>query len=345
MKKIIVVTGGTGYIASWIVKDLLDQGQIVRMTVRNKAKVEKYQHLLDIEKKSDGKLEIFEAELLKEGSFDEVIDGADYVMHTASPFFLDGAGDPQKNLVDPAVDGTKNVLSSVNKNPSVQRVVLTSSLAAIYGDNIDMQTEGAKALDESMWNTTGSLAHGAYSYSKTQAEKAAWAMCKVQDRWSLVTIHPGFVLGPSTTKRVDSTSIDTMLRILRGELAMGSPNLQFIFSDVRDVSKGHIQAAFTPEAKGRYIIANEHGGLIDVGKKIKAAYGRKYKVPNRLLPNWLVWLIAPMIGFTRIYTKKNLGFPIAADHTKSMTELGMVYHTLKETVVDHVAQLERDDLI
>jgi len=345
MGNIVVVTGGTGYVASWIVKDLLDAGHTLRITVRDKKKIEKYQHLLDVEKESKGVLEVYQADLLKEGSFDEAVNGADYVMHTASPFFLDGDGDPQKNLVDPAVNGTKNLLSSVNKFDSVRRVVLTSSVAAIYGDNIDLQNQKVKSLNESIWNTTSSLDHGAYNYSKTQAEKAAWAMCEAQSRWSLVTIHPGFVLGPSMTKRIDSTSINTMLRILHGDLAMGAPDLQYVYSDVRDVSKGHLLAAFTEAAQGRYIIANENGGLIDIGRIIKGAYGNTYKVPKRLLPNWLIWLVAPIIGFTRDYTKLNLGYPITVDHSKSVNELGMTYHSLKETILDHVAQLTKDDLI
>lgn len=344
-RSIVAVTGGTGYIASWIVKDLLKAGHEVRMTVRDKKRVESYQHLLAIEKKLQGSLSIYEADLLIEGSFDELVDGCDYVMHTASPFFLDGAGDPQKHLVDPAVKGTINVLNAVNKATSVQRVVLTSSLAAIYGDNKDLQTNHVQTITEKMWNTSSSLEHGAYSYSKTQAELAAWTICEAQERWDMVTIHPGFVLGPSLTRRNDSTSINTMLRILKGDLAIGAPDLRFVFSDVRDVAEGHLKAAFTPEAHGRYIIANAKGGLLTIGRIIASVYGPTYKVPKRLLPNWLVWLIAPMIGFTRLYTKNNIGYPLAADHTRSVKELKMSYRSLKVTVIDHVRQLRHDRLI
>ncbi len=345
MKKTITVTGGTGYIASWIVKDLLEAGHEVRITVRQKNKVEKYQHLLDIESNSEGSLSIYEADLMAEGSFDEAIKGAEVVMHTASPFHLDDKDDPQKNLVDPAVNGTKYVLSAANKSGSVKRVVLTSSLAAIYGDNIDMTNLGISAYNETYWNTSSSISHNAYSYSKTQAEKAAWAMAEVQDEWDLVTIHPGFVLGPSLTKRVDSTSINTLLRILRGELAIGSPDLEFIFSDVRDISKGHMLAAFTPKASGRYIIANESGGLIDLGNYLGQKYGSTYKVPKHKVPKFLVYLMAPMLGLTRTYVKNNIGYPLRADNTRSQKELGMTYYSLKDTVLDHAAQLIEDGLV
>ena len=344
-KAIVTVTGGTGYIASWIIHDLLKEGYDVRTTVRDKSKTDKYKHLLAIEEKTPGKLTIYEADLVQEGSFDQSISGAQIVMHTASPFFLDDSNDPQKNLVDPAVNGTKNVLSAVNKTDSVTRVVLTSSIAAIYGDNRDLTKKGEGILTETMWNTSSSLQHNAYSFSKTEAEKAAWAMEREQSRWRLVTIHPGFVLGPSLTTRKDSTSIETILRLLHGELSMGAPKLDFVFSDVRDVAKGHLLAAFTPDAKGRYIIANEAGDLVKLSKIIASRYPSQYKLPKRYLPTWLIWLIAPTIGFTRTYVKNNLGYTLACDHSKSIEDLDMTYRPLRKTVLDHVKQLRKDQLI
>lgn len=343
-KTIITVTGGTGYIASWIIKDLLESGHHVRMTVRDKGQVEKYQHLLDVEQEASGTLSVFESDLLKEDSFDEAIRGAKIVMHTASPFFLDDKNDPMKHLVEPAVKGTQNVLNSVNKSGSVTRVILTSSLAAIYGDNIDMINLGLSTLDEGCWNETSSIKHNAYSYSKTEAEKAAWAMVRIQKSWDLITIHPGFVLGPSLTKRVDSTSINTLLRILRGELKIGAPDLGFVFSDVRDISKAHLMAAFNTKALGRYIVANENGNLLDVAEIIEKAYPEIYELPKKKVPKFIIWLIGPFLGFTRKFVKLNIGYPIAADNNRSIKELGMTYHTLEETIVDHVKQLTADGL-
>lgn len=341
----VVVTGGTGYIASWIVHDLLKAGKNVRITVRDKSKVDKYQHLVDIANETSGTLEVFEADLNIEGSFDQAIDGVDIVMHTASPFFLNDKDDPMKNLIEPAVNGTKNVLNSVNKFETVKRVILTSSIAAIYGDNKDMTDAGENEITERMWNTSSSLSHNAYSYSKTRAEKAAWAIVNQQNRWDLVTIHPGFVMGPSLTKRIDSTSIETILRILHGEISVGSPDLEFVFSDVRDVAKGHLLAAENDDATGRYIIANENGGLIDVGRIIEQNYPGEYKVPKRLVPKWLVTIAAPLIGFTRVYVKNNIGYPLRANNSRSIEELKIEYFSLSETIIDHVEQLKRDDLI
>lgn len=342
---IVTVTGGTGYIASWIVNDLLQQGHDVRITVRDKEKKEKYQHLLDIAEKSPGTLSVYEADLLTNGSFFESVDGAAYVMHTASPFFLDDKGDTRIKLIDPAVTGTRNLLDSVNRTSSVKRVVLTSSIAAIYGDNIDMINRNLDALDETLWNESSSLIHNAYSFSKTLAEKAAWEMVEKQNAWDLVTILPGFVLGPSLTKRIDSTSINTLLRILRGELKSGAPDLEFIFSDVRDISKAHLLAAFEPKARGRYIISNESGNLLTLGKIIEKAFPGNYRVPRKQIPKWLVWILAPSVGFTRKYVTNNIGFPLKANNSRSIEDLGIQYNSLEKTVVDHVEQLERDHLL
>ncbi|MDP2890910.1 MAG: NAD-dependent epimerase/dehydratase family protein, partial [Bacteroidota bacterium] len=137
--KPVLVTGGTGYLASWIVKQLLDKGYEVRTTVRNLAQKDKYAHLTSLAVKSVGILQFFEADLLKKGSFTEAMAGCEQVIHTASPFKISGIKNAQKELVEPALEGTRNVLDTVNAIESVQRVVLTSSLAAIYGDAIDIQ--------------------------------------------------------------------------------------------------------------------------------------------------------------------------------------------------------------
>ena len=134
--KPIMITGATGYVAGWIVKKLLDEGMTVHAAVRNPENIESVRHLDALAAKSPGKIIYFKTDLLKESSYDEAMTGCELVFHTASPF-TSKFTDPQKELVDPALDGTKNVLGSVNRTASVKRVVLTSSCAAIIGDAID----------------------------------------------------------------------------------------------------------------------------------------------------------------------------------------------------------------
>ena len=125
--QVVAVTGVSGYIGSEVVKQLLEKGYVVRGTVRSKANTSKVQHLLKLADALPGKLELFEADLLKAGDFDEVVRGADFVLHTASPFFTESS-DPQKDLIDPAVNGTTTVLNSAGK-AGIKRVVVTSSVA------------------------------------------------------------------------------------------------------------------------------------------------------------------------------------------------------------------------
>ncbi len=160
----ILVTGGTGYLASWIIKQLLDKGLNVRATVRNKSNTEKNKHLMKLGENGKGYLELYEADLLQEGSFDQAMTNCEVVFHPASPFQIFGIKDPQKELVDPALKGTKNILASVNKTQTVKRVILTSSVASISQDAIETVN---KKLNEETWNTTSSLKNNPYSFSNT----------------------------------------------------------------------------------------------------------------------------------------------------------------------------------
>ncbi|MCD7036521.1 aldehyde reductase [Metabacillus sp. GX 13764] len=339
----VLVTGGTGYLASWIIKYLLEEGHTVRMTARNKNQQEKYAHLLEIEAASPGTLQVFEADLLKRGSFDEAAEGAEYVFHTASPFIISGIKDAEKDLVEPALEGTRNVLNSVNKADSVKRVILTSSVVAIYGDSIDMK--GKEFFTEKDWNTTSSAGHQPYSYSKTIAEKEAWKINAEQNRWDLVTINPGFLLGPSLAKRVDSTSIATVLDLLNGKYKTGVPNLLNDTVDVRDAAIAHLYAAFKPNASGRYILSNQAASLLDFAKVLGKNSNGQYALPKREVPKPLIWLLAPSLGLTRQYVSKNVGLPLKFDNTRSKKELGIRYHSLETTLTDQKQQLIQDGLV
>ena len=117
-------------------------------------------------------------------------------------------------MIDPAVNGTKNVLTTANQVDSVKRVVVTSSCAAIYTDAIDCQLAPDGILTEEIWNTTASLDYQPYSYSKTLAEKAAWQMVEKQSRWDLVAVNPCFVMGPALNPKVATSESIHILKQL-----------------------------------------------------------------------------------------------------------------------------------
>lgn len=343
--KPVLVTGGSGYVASWIIKTLLGKGFAVRTTVRNKTDVDKYKHLLKIAEESKGTLKILEADLLITGSFGEAMKDCELIFHTASPFKIAGIKNPQTDLVDPALQGTRNVLLSANATSSVKRIVLTASVATIYGDAIDAAKLKDGVFTESDWNMTSTLHHQPYSYSKTVAEKEAWKIVGEQEQWDLVTVHPGFVLGPSLTKRNDSTSIDFMISMLNGKYKMGVPDLYFGIVDVRDVAHIQVSAGLTHAAHGRYIAVSATMGTLEMANILRNDYPDNNKIPKTRLPKLLLYLFGPMQGFSWKFIRNNLGIPMEFDNSRSREELGINYRSIEQTLAEHAEQIYRDELI
>jgi len=338
MSKTILVTGGTGFIGSWVVKYLLEEGNTVRLTLRNKGNKAKYEFLESIAIKSGAKLEIWEADLLKEGCFDEAAAGCDMIYHLASPFILKFS-DAEKELILPALKGTENVLNAATKSKTVKRIVLTSSVAAIFGDNADMKEQGLKEFTEANWNTSSSATHQQYSYSKTLAEKRAWEMEKSQSQWSLVVINPSFVIGPSLEKSSNSGSLQFMNDLISGKYRMGAPNLEFSFVDVRDVAKAHILAAENTKTKGRFIIAAQELSMVELVKIIENAYPKKLKLPLMTAPKFSLFLVGWAFGLSNKFIARNVGHNISINSTKSKVELGIDYYPIEESVKDMIKTL------
>ncbi len=339
-EKPILVTGGTGYIASWIIKYLLDLGYKVNTTVRSLQDEKKFVHLKNLD---NGKLKFFEADLLKENSFSEAMKESEIVIHTASPFVVKNLKDVKKELIDPAKLGTRNVLNSVNKTPSVKKVILTSSVAAIHSDNKDIVLTKENKFTEEYWNFTSSETKNPYAYSKLLAEKEAWEIHEKQKSWELVVLNPSFVLGPSLSKRTDSTSVETMIQLGNGTFFLGVPEFFFGVVDVRDVAMAHIKA-FEEKSSGRHILCSDSMELFEMGKILKSYYP-KYLFPISKVPYFLMWLISPLIGFTREYVESNVGFKVIYDNSYTKKDLKMEFRKIEDTLKDHYEQLIKDKLI
>lgn len=336
----VMVTGASSYIGGWIVKRLLDAGATVHATVRNPDNVAKVAHLQEIADAAPGTLKLFKADLLEDGGFDAAMTECAVVMHVASPYQL-FVKDAQRDLIGPALHGTRNVLNAVNRTDSVHRVVLTSSMAAIYADNADCADAPGGTLTEEQWNSTASLEHSPYSYSKTLAERAAWDMANEQDRWRLVVINPSGVFGPAVGGDfADAQSFKIIKQISDGTMKSGAPDIQFGAVDVQDVVEAHLRAAFLPDAEGRHVLSKETWSLFKVGQSLAKTFP-DYPFPSRLVPKWLIWLVGPLANreLSRRYIAQNVGHAWKADNSKSRERLGIEYSPIEPAFDEMFSQM------
>lgn len=246
--KVVCVTGASGFIASWLVKLLLNQGYTVKATVRDPVDTKKTEHLRALDGATE-RLHLVKANLLEDGSFDSAVDGCEGVFHTASPFYH-AVTDPQAELIEPAVKGTLNVLNSCIKTPSVKRVVVTSSMAAVAFNGRPRTPD--VVVDET-WFSNSELCREMkmwYVLSKTLAEEAAWKFSK-EHGIDIVTINPAMVIGPLLQPTLNTSSA-AILNLING--ASTYPNATFGWVNVKDVAKAHILAYEVPTASGRYCL-------------------------------------------------------------------------------------------
>ena len=344
MSQTILVTGATGYVGSWVTKYLLEKGFRVRITVRDKSNSGKYKFLQIIAADSQGELEVYEADLLKPGSYNEVAKGCEAIIHIASPFSL-RFKDPIKELIEPAVQGTENVLAAATASATVKQVVLTSSVVAVHGDNIDMQEKGLREFTEDDFNDTSTATHQPYPYSKVKAELAAWDIAKQQDQWKLVVLNPAFVMGPPLTADTNSESIQFMKDMLGGKFFTGAPYLEFGFVEVRDVARAHILALEKEAANGRHILAERVLDFMGFAKTIKSLYPGKYRLPLMKTPKFMLYLVGWAFGLTPKFISRNIGYHIKLNNSKSIKDLGLVYSPFETTVKDMVERMQELNLV
>ncbi|XP_076911508.1 cinnamoyl-CoA reductase 1-like [Bidens hawaiensis] len=239
--QVVCVTGAGGYIASWMVKFLLEKGYIVRGTVRNPDDP-KNNHLRELEGANE-RLTLHKTNLLDFGSLREAINGCDGVFHTACPI----TNDPEK-MMEPAVTGTKNVVAAAAE-AKVRRVVYTSSIGAM---SMDPNRTPDDVVDESCWSDLEFCKNtdNWYCYGKAVAEQGAWDEAKARGV-DLVVVNPVIVLGPLLQPTLNA-SPKHILKYLTGS-AKTYANLVQAYVDVRDVALAHILAFETHSASGRYL--------------------------------------------------------------------------------------------
>jgi nucleoside-diphosphate-sugar epimerase len=285
----ILVTGGSGFIGSHCILQLLDEGHRVRTTVRSLKREADVRAMLKEGGAEPGdRLSFIAADLEKDAGWSEAVAGCEYVLHVASPF---PANVPKNedDLIVPAREGSLRVLRA-SRDAGVKRVVLTSSFAAIgYG-----QKPQTAPFNETNWTDPNGEDVGPYVKSKTLAERAAWDfIAKEGGGLELSVVNPVGVFGPVLGPDY-ATSILLVQRLMDGAMP-GCPRLYFGVVDVRDVADLHIRAMTHPAAKGeRFLaVASNFMSVLEIAEVLKSRMGASAKrVPTRQLPNWLVRIAA-----------------------------------------------------
>ncbi|XP_062177965.1 tetraketide alpha-pyrone reductase 1 [Alnus glutinosa] len=308
----VCVTGASGFLASWLVKRLLLSGYFVIGTVRDPGNGKKLAHLWRLEGARE-RLRLVKADLMEEGSFDEAIMGCHGVFHTASPV-QKPSSDPKAEILEPAIEGTLNVLRSCKKNPSLRRVVLTSSSSTVRArDDFDPNVP----LDETSWSSVELCERLQiwYALSKTLAERAAWEFCN-KNGIDLVTILPSFLVGPSLPPELCSTASD-VLGLLKGETEKFQWHGRMGYIHIDDVALSHILVYEHETANGRYLCSSTVVDNDELASLLQARY------PSLPIPKRFEQLNRPYYEF----------------NTSKLKSLGFKFKSIQEMFDDCIASL------
>ncbi len=325
---LVLVTGGSGYIAAFCIAQLLNEGWRVRTTVRSLSREAEVRTTLGKLCKAGDRLDVMSADLNADIGWREAARNCDYVLHVASPLPSSNPKDDDE-LVRPARDGALRVLAAA-RDEGVRRVVMTASTAAVAYGHGGRETP----FTEADWSDeTNRADSSAYERSKTIAERAAWDWLKREGgALELVTINPGAVLGP-VLGRDFSASIDIVKRLMDGSLP-GLAKFGWPLVDVRDIADLHCRAMLAPKAAGqRYIGAGPFYWMADVARVLRERVPQLAKrVPRRALPNWVVRLSAivdPVVR-DRLYELAKRR-PVSSD--KARRELGWTLRSNDDAIV------------
>ncbi|MEM1131710.1 MAG: NAD-dependent epimerase/dehydratase family protein [Pseudomonadota bacterium] len=321
----VLVTGGTGYIAGFIIKQLIEQDWLVNTTIRSLAKEVRLRETLGVD---DDRLTVFAADLTSDEGWAEATAGCDFVQHIASPLPA-GVPKSEDDLIVPAREGALRALRFA-KQAGVKRVVMTSSMAAIaYGVG-----RGVHHFDESNWTDLSHPDCYPYVKSKTIAERAARDWIEQEGAGlEYVSINPGLVLGPQMSDDF-SSSLESVKKLMDGSFP-AAPDLGFAVVDVRDTADLHIRAMTAPDMHGeRFIAAGQFMKLHDIAMVLRDRLGDKAKkVPKAKLPDFIMKIIALFDPVARSVVSE-LGKVRHVDASHAKKRLGWKTRPVEDSIVD-----------
>lgn len=337
----VLVTGGSGFIGSHTILQLLSAGHEVRTTVRNLKREPEVRALLRQGGADPGnRVSFVAADLEKDAGWAEAVAGCEFVLHVASPLPPSVPRD-ENDLIVPAREGTLRVLRAA-RDAGVRRVVVTSSFAAIgYGHKPQ-----AGPFDETNWTNLDGGDVAPYTKSKALAERAAWDfMAREGGGLELSVVNPVGVFGPVLGPDY-SASILLVQKLMDGALP-GCPRLWFGVVDVRDVADLHLRAMTDPSARGqRFLaIADDALSMAEMAAILKQNLGKAARrVPTRELPNWLVRLAALRDPAVKLILPE-LGKKKNATSAKARRLLGWSPRSNEEALVSTAESLLRLGLL
>jgi nucleoside-diphosphate-sugar epimerase len=324
----VLVTGGSGYIGGWCVASLLNQGYVVRTSVRDLAKEPAVRAAVGKVADPGNRLSVHALTLTADDGWDAAVEGCDYVLHVASPLGVAEPKDPNE-LITPAREGAKRAVGAAIK-AGVKRVVMTSSVAATSKGEVG----GDWTADETVWTDPKAPKVSAYAQSKTLAERAAWDLiASAGGKTALATVNPALVLGPVMSGDF-SDSVQVVERLLNGRVP-GLPRLGFNVVDVRDVADLHIRAMTDPKAAGeRFVAAANYAWMADLAAILRADLGEAAaRVPTRKIPDFVLRL-AGLFDKELASVTSSLGQKHDFTSAKAQSLLGWKPRPLQETILD-----------
>lgn len=322
----VLVTGGSGFIASYCIIALLNKGYKVKTSLRSLSRVEDVKQMLSIGGINDFKnLSFVQADLSQENAWTGAAKGCTYIIHPASPT-PNFTAKHEDEFIIPAVNGVLYVMRAA-KAAGVKRVVLTSAFGAI-----GIGTNKKSPYTEEDWSDlTQDLPP--YQKSKTLSEKAAWEYVAGEGKGlELAVVNPVAVLGPVLGPDY-SHSIQMIHQMLNGTMK-GLPKIRFVYVDVRDVADLHLKAMINPAANGQRFLATSGKAIsmMDIAEMLRIGLGAKAaKVPKKELPNWLIRTIGIFNPKVKMVVP-HLGMIKEASHEKAGRLLGWQPRSNKEAV-------------
>ena len=330
--KNVLVTGGTGFLAGWTIRRLLEKGYYVRATVRSLDKSSAITNMLRAEGIDTSNLTFVAADLTRADSWDAAMNGIDYVLHIASPLGGNNHEDPA--LIPVAKSGVENVISSAIRS-GVKKIVMTSSEAACYPE----KNCANQSVDETFWTDMNNKMITNYMRSKIIAEKTAWELVGKQSFTQLVTFLPGAILGPYMAGKRSSTDLIFEM-LLKGT---PSPKAIYPVSDVRDLADLQILAIENGKADGqRFIAESEEMTMPQMARFLKERYPNK-RVSTVVIPNFLISIMAKFNAPMKVMNTMT-GLKYHRTSKKARTLLGWKPRTAKETVVDAAEYMIKNNL-